>query len=161
MINEEQYNKQLITLETKLSNLPHLKNLQLITLPITSKSIITFQTTPNDSITQSFMIRYNDNYQSPILYFKIMKLELVSQDFLEFESWKPIINPDQIKELTNQDQYQFGMTQVEDTRGTWWFIHPCDTTEILQNSTNEEFLINWFSVFGGLFINFKIDDLLK
>lgn len=92
----------------------------------------------------SILIKYKINYQSPVLYFRVSKL--IDNDI---ETWINLSNESEIINLIHlRPEFQISIKDLNEL-GIWWFIHPCDTSELLQNTSNDQYLINWFSIYAN------------
>jgi hypothetical protein len=72
-----------------------------------------------------------------------------STSFEDIESWSSVTTESEIHQVIKlRPEFQIALKDVP-RYGIWWFIHPCDTTKLLQNSPADEFLVNWFSIYGN------------
>lgn len=160
MISEAQYNEQLPGLLSRMAKLSAIKSIQQSTTSFSSKDLIKGTSSPSHVNTPGhiqFMIRYNNNYTSPILYFKYFKPQYIIQDDMEIETSTSINKLEEIQSfLQIPSEFPISLGQCEDE--TWWFIHPCNTSDFLQNSEEQDYLNNWFSVYGGILFNVRVDE---
>lgn len=169
MITEFQYNLQLPHLLNHLTRLPSIKSVQQEIIHETSsheKHIIKGTINPTQSTSSSpsspslinFMIRYNDNYNQPILYFQLLIPHFSKDHDFEFESLKLTYSSNDIEQLFLKSKYNLHFSLVQINEQNWWFLHPCNTNDFLQNSSKENFLIDWFVIYGGCLIEIRVDD---
>lgn len=158
MLTEDQYNNQLSTLLKFLTNTHSIQSIQQSTLLTSLKQIIKGTSklrspTTNSHITH-FMIRYSESYSSPVLYFQLYEPYTKYENDIEIESTRPCYRIDQVIELTQIKNFSISMIQCEGQN--WWFLHPCNTDEVLQNTDRSHYLINWFSVYGGALFDIRV-----
>lgn len=167
MLTEGQYNSQLPILYNRLSHCYFIKSItQSITKSsqhiITGTSSITKDET---HVQLHFLIRYNANYSSPTLLFQVYKPTESIESGILVELSKITYQHSDIERLIRDKRFKYTLTQIdhEEGGGNWWFIHPCNIKELVQEieENNEaSWLINWFSVYGGVLFDIRVDELL-
>lgn len=121
------------------------------------KIISSAKSNPTKSL--EILITYSASYNCPILHFKTFHTVEESDPFLNtIETIRAIYttNPYEFLNIPEIDspydiKSVFQITLTDFDNSNWWMIHPCDSENFLQNSNNEEFLINWWSLYSKIF----------
>lgn len=154
MLSQASFETQIEVVSTRLACVSGIKNVRFRQSNETKheSSEITFiiETTPE--IQRETLITWSPNYQEPLLYFRTLIVEHDQEG--QVEIWRRSYDTRYVP--MTHPEYSITLTQL--SSGNWWFVHPCDTSEILQNSSEGEYLANWCSIFLSLLVPLSVNE---
>lgn len=137
---EKDYLEQLKQLYTIL---PRYVNAQNIILAENSTQLLLNCAGTLPQYQYEILIHYSRNYQQPVLCFNKFDVTVNSEGFEVLQPAKPDL-----------PQFETSVTQIG--AKTYWFIHPCDTKELLSASPGADYLLNWCSVYLGQLVDMRL-----